>query len=267
MYCSTTEVRRRMFGGAGAGGTATVTALPEEELRDLIEQASRFFDLECGVEIGYFEAAFYPTWESNHMYVVGDIITPTTRNSHIYRVTTAGTSGASEPSSWPTGSGQTVTSGTVTFTEYGSDVVATEKTFYGNGTNYLRLSPYVPGTLNTSISLPEGYTVPTFTELEGHLVINLSGVLPPFRRYYDSDCYGGWLSGVPVTVSAIWGFSATPPDVKMAVIELVINLHRETDPTNVKLVSLEGQPLRERIPPRVLEIAKKYRFKTGASFV
>src|ERR1041385_6647191 len=124
MYCTTAEVRRRMAGRSGAGGTATTNALPEDELTALIEQASRFFDLECGVEPGYFEPALYPVWESNHLYVVGDIITPTTRNSHIYRVTTAGTSGSTEPT-FPTSSAATVVSGQVTFTEYGADVVAT----------------------------------------------------------------------------------------------------------------------------------------------
>jgi hypothetical protein len=203
-YCSKTEVRRRMFGGSGAGGSATTSALPDAELDAWIEQASRFFDLECGVEPGYFEAA-------------GD--------------------------------------------------TATSKTIYSNGTNYLRLPPYVTGSLNTAITLPDGYTVPSFIEQDGFLVLTTStGVLPPFQHFHDS-LWGGWPSGVAVTVSARWGFAATPADVKMAVIELTINLERETDPASLRLKDLEGQPLREKIPPRVLEVAKKYRLNTGAVFV
>lgn len=144
--------------------------------------------------------------------------------------------------------------------------VATTKTIYGNGTNYLKLPPYVPGSLDTSITLPDGYTTPTYTELNGYLVINTGGVLPPFSQFHNC-LWHGWQSGVAVTVSAIWGYRETPADVKLAVIELVINLWRETDPAQVKLISLEGQPLRERIPPRVLEIVKKYRLKTGVAFV
>ena len=193
-----------MFGGSGPGGSATTTALPDDELDALIEQASRFFDLECNVEPGYFEPA-------------GD--------------------------------------------------TATAKTIYGNGTNYLRLPPYVPGSLNTSITLPEGYTVPSFIEQNGFLVLTTSsGVLPPFQHFHNCS-WSGWYSGVAVTVSARWGFVATPADVKMAVIELVINLERETDPAGLRLKDLEGQPLREKIPPRVLEVAKRYRVNSGAVFV
>lgn len=204
MYCTTAEVRRRMAGRSGAGGTATTNALPEDELTALIEQASRFFDLECGVEPGYFDPA---------------------------------------------------------------EDTATSKTIYGNGTNYLRLPPYVPGSLNTPISMPDGYTVPSFTEQNGFLVITTSsGVLPPFQHFHNC-LWSGWPSGVAVTVSARWGFAATPADVKMAVIELVINLKRETDPADLKLTDLEGQPLREKIPPRVFEIATKYRVSSGVAFV
>lgn len=193
-----------MSGRSGAGGTATTNALPEDELTALIEQASRFFDLECNVEPGYFEPA-------------GD--------------------------------------------------TATSKTVYGNGTNYLRLPPYVPGSLNTSITLPDGYTVPSFTEQNGFLVITTSsGVLPPFQHFHNC-LWSGWPSGVGVTVSARWGFVATPADVKMAVIELVINLERETDPAGLRLKDLEGQPLREKMPPRALEVAKKYRLSAGVAFV
>ena len=203
-YCTKTEVRRRAFGGSGSGGSATTAALPDEELDALIEQASRFFDLECGVEPGYFEAA-------------GD--------------------------------------------------TATSKTIYGNGTNYLRLPPYVAGSLNTAITLPEGYTAPSFIEQNGFLVLTTStGVLPPFH-YLHNCCWAGWVAGVAVTVSARWGFEATPADVKMAVIELVINLWRETDPATLRLIDLERQPLRERVPPRSLEVAKKYRMRSGAVFV
>lgn len=204
-YCSPAEVRRRAASGPSAGSTsATVTALTPAELEALIEQASRMFDLECGVPERYFDPVSIP--------------------------------------------------------------VATNKTIYGNGTNYLRLPPYIPGSLDSSITLPEGYTTPTFTEIDGNLVINSGGVLPPFERFHNC-VWSGWQSGVAVTVSAIWGYRETPADVKLAVIELVINLWRETDPAQVKLISLEGQPLREKLPPRVMEIAKKYRFKTGVAFV
>jgi hypothetical protein len=62
------------------------------------------------------------TWQANHGYAVGDIVTPTKPNGHQYRVTKAGTSGSVEPS-WPeTGE---VCNGPVIFAENGADVLAT----------------------------------------------------------------------------------------------------------------------------------------------
>lgn len=204
-YCSPIEVRRRMSGGSGAGGSATTTALTPTELDSLIEQASRMLDQEAGVPSGYFNPVPIP--------------------------------------------------------------VATTKTFYGDGTNYLQLPPYVSGSLNTTLTLPEGYTAPDFIELGGYLVlVSSTGVIPVFPNLH-SVVWPGWYVGVPIQVSAIWGWRETPADVKMAVIELVINLHRETDPATLKLTGLEGQALREKIPPRVLEVAKKYRLKSGPAFV
>jgi hypothetical protein len=204
-YCSPLEVRRRASSGPASGSSsATITALPPAELEALIEQASRMFDLECGVPEGYFNPVAIP--------------------------------------------------------------IPTTKTIYGNGTNYLKLPPYISGSLDSSITLPDGYTTPTFTELNGHLVINSGGVLPPFSSFHNC-LWSGWQSGVSITISAIWGFRETPADVKMAVIELVLNLWRETDPNNIRLINLDNQPLREKIPPRVLEVARKYRFRTGVAFV
>lgn len=266
MYCTPSEVREVATAMPDAAKSSSSPAnISASALTTLIERASRYFDLCCGVEPGYFDPAYHPVWQSGHVYIVGDIVTPTTRNLHKYRVTTAGTSGASEPS-FPTSSGATVTSGTaptqVTFTEYGADVVATNKTIYGDGSSYLRLPPYVPGSLNTTLTYPDGYTALDFIERDGYLIqASSEGIAAPFLRYSS-----GWYGGLPIVVSAIWGYGSTPEDVKLAVIELVINLWRETDPAMLKLVRIDNQPLREKLPPRVAEIAKRYRVK-GAAFV
>lgn len=246
---------------------AAIPPATDELVRDLIERVSRLFDLEVGCAPGYFEPALYPAWEANHAYAVGDVITPTTPNLHKYRITVEGTSGSVEPT-WPTDSGETIDYGSVVYQEFGADVVATTRTFYGDGTNYLKLDPYVPGTLNATITVPSGYTAPDFIERDGYLVqatsdgfmIN-SDVIASFtnRGVYTSR----WWAGVPITVTAKWGYPNTPADVKLAVIEWIINVWRETDPASQKLVNLDGMALRESIPPRVNEVAKRYRIKTA----
>jgi hypothetical protein len=64
----------------------------------------------------------YPTWQGSSVVVLNDIYLPTMLNGHKYKVTTAGTTGATEPT-WPTGVGATVASGSAVFTEFGSTVL------------------------------------------------------------------------------------------------------------------------------------------------
>lgn len=137
-----------------------------------------------------------------------------------------------------------------------SDNSVSERTIYGDGTNFLKLPPYVPGSLNTSLTYPDGYSALEFAERGGYLVRTESGILNAYLM-------GGWYENVPITVSAKWGFVKTPADVNAAIIEFVINIIRETDPAHLKLVNIDGQPLRERMPPRVASVAKYYRLNTG----
>lgn len=64
----------------------------------------------------------FPVWSASTVIILNDIYLPTTLNGHKYQVTTAGTTGATEPS-WPTGAGATVASGSAVFTEIGSTVL------------------------------------------------------------------------------------------------------------------------------------------------
>lgn len=259
-YCSPNEVRALAVQMTTSSVSPSAT---DDLIRNLIERVSRLFDLEVGCDPGYFDPALYPVWESNHTYVVGDTVIPTTPNAHKYRVTTAGVSGSSEPS-WTTGAGATFVSGAATFTENGADVAATARTFYGDGTNFLRLDPYVPGSLNTTLALPDGYTAPSFIQKDGFLVrTSTDGILSTRPRFFNNYGYGQWPIGVPIIATAKWGYATTPADVKLAIIEWVINVWRETDPTSLKLVNIDGMPLRESVPPRVKEVIKLYRLKTA----
>jgi hypothetical protein len=61
----------------------------------------------------------YSTWAASTVYTVNAARVPSVNNGHYYTVTTAGTSGATEPT-WPTASAGTVVDGTVTWTERGA---------------------------------------------------------------------------------------------------------------------------------------------------
>lgn len=54
------------------------------------------------------------TWIASNAYVVDNVVKPTTDNGYIYKVTTAGTSDATEPT-WTTSEGAIVTDGTVEY--------------------------------------------------------------------------------------------------------------------------------------------------------
>lgn len=81
-------------------------------------------DPEMELDSILLEAKRAMTWATETAYVVGEIVMPTARNGHRYRVTQGGTSGATEPT-WPTSLYGTVTSGSgspaLTFEEAGSE--------------------------------------------------------------------------------------------------------------------------------------------------
>jgi hypothetical protein len=142
-------------------------------------------------------------------------------------------------------------------------VAATSVTVYGDGSPYLQLPPYIAGTLNTTLDLPDGYTAPDFVERDGFLVLTSSPSGTLLTRSVVGLNGSSWWDGLPITVSARWGYAATPADVNLAVIEMVINVLRETDPANLNLLDLERQPLREKYPPRVKQVADFYRAQQG----
>jgi hypothetical protein len=62
-------------------------------------------------------------WAATTAYSVGDLVIPTVGNGRIYRCTTAGTSGSSQPT-WPTTRGGTVSDGGAVWTEASNTIEA-----------------------------------------------------------------------------------------------------------------------------------------------
>lgn len=80
-----------------------------------------------GIIAGYIERVYGPAswliaWSASQAAALGDLAVPTTSNGHMYQCTTAGTTGATQPT-WPTGGG-TVTDGTVVWTDLGTGKTA-----------------------------------------------------------------------------------------------------------------------------------------------
>lgn len=97
-----------------------------------------------------------PRFQTSHAYSLGEIVRPTTNNSRTYRVTTAGTSGGSEPT-WPTTAQGTVTSGGVTFRETS---VSNAVVYFGT---YNGSSPYA--TLDFAPAIDNDFTLETAAAL------------------------------------------------------------------------------------------------------
>lgn len=238
------------------------------KFRILLERASRTFDLLCGVEPDYFQSTTYDLWQSNRVYEVGDIVVPTTSNVHKYRVTTAGTSGSTEPT-WPTGAASTVTDGDAVFTENGTDVIApTEQVVYGEGIAYLKVPPYISIAVD-GVEMPSGYTVPSYAEKGGYLVVTDSNGIALVPGIYPDDLgfpfyLGGWPQGVPVTITAQWGYDGVPEDIKQVVIELAIKFWRGSDEAVAKTSELQATVM--DVTPLSQKIIDKYRMKKAVAF-
>lgn len=97
-----------------------------------------------------------PTFAQSTVYVLHQIVKPTVPNGRVYRVSTAGTSAAAEPS-WNTTVGGTTTSGTVTFTTIAAD---NQTTLSWNG------SLGVPVPSGTTFDL---YRASAWTDLERYM--------------------------------------------------------------------------------------------------
>ncbi len=88
----------------------------------------------CNITIPNADLTPPPAWQASTPYNAGQIISPSTANGHLYECTTAGTSGANPPASWPT-DGSPITDGTVVWQDMGTETtIATEAlTFDSSG--------------------------------------------------------------------------------------------------------------------------------------
>lgn len=120
--------------GAGDREPSTWTSLFEGRIDRVRAGSPEEIVLECRDMLGILSDTFFKRqriygltpsalalqkgcyiWDKLRSYVVDDLVVPTKLNGYLYKVTVAGTTAATEPLTWPTVVGNTVTSGGVTF--------------------------------------------------------------------------------------------------------------------------------------------------------
>lgn len=144
-----------------------------------------------------------------------------------------------------------------------------EKRFYGNGTAYLRLPPYVTLASEEPIIIvnnddDEESDIPEYFEQNGYLVIKGYGAGVPTRDASDAllvHDFDGWPLNYEITIEADWGLPEVPFDVQMAVIQLAIHIWRTSDPA-FTVISQSGEAYTPpAVPAQAKEIAERYRMK------
>jgi hypothetical protein len=147
---------------------------------------------------------------------------------------------------------------------------------YGDGGTILEPPLFVAGSV-TSVTAPSGYTVPSYTAVEGALiVVNSSGVATsllnpglPTGPYYaynpfyftDFNTITTWGQGVPFTVAATFGAGAGDLLVaEQMCLEIAVNLYKYRDAGGstvvgtdnaVVVVKTQFSPLVQRMIDRI----------------
>lgn len=171
---------------------------------------------------------------------------------------------------------------------------ASERTYYGDGSDYLLLPPFV-GASVSAVALPAGYEALEAgdyfeaTDARNFYLVRqygttrlpltdaqawfAAGLLPPwpvgpfdlvtngFRSYARG---AGWPKGVAVTVTAQWGWAAVPPEVVAATVEIALHLWRNSDPVWMRQANVPITP--QALPATAQMVADKYRERRAAVF-
>lgn len=142
------------------------------------------------------------------------------------------------------------------------------RTIYGDDTPYLTLPDN--GQTVTAVTTLSGYTVPSYVEQDGMLLVTTSaGILAPRAYAYGLGHYATynpvWLSGVPYTVAATYGYNA---DVLTALteacLELAIRLWRFRDAGGGQEVGTDAAVIEVKVQfaPLVRDLLKQVKAQT-----
>lgn len=132
---------------------------------------------------------------------------------------------------------------------------ASEKTFRGNGTEYVRLDPYIAASIDGITVDDEEITIggDEYFEKDGYLIFGQPSSSPGVSRtpVIAQDAL--------VTVSARWGFTAIPGEVKQACIEQGLFIWRKKDLAFSELSGVPSVAVSARLSPTFALTVERYR--------
>lgn len=145
---------------------------------------------------------------------------------------------------------------------------AAARIFYGTGTPKLRID-WTDTTIDAAaVALPSGWTEPAFVELRSAATDSLylqitdaDGFLIPSVIDYSPYI---WTEGLPITITAAWGYETTPADIVMATEIIATARWRETYAAGLE--NWQGDVGRNfEIPPNAREILDRHRMADAMS--
>lgn len=138
---------------------------------------------------------------------------------------------------------------------------ASSRTVYGRGGDTLRLPPFVGTILAADLTVPSGYTKPVFTVVDGWFTIAAPltlGLVVGNAPEYNPFLYS-WLLNIPYTISARWGWIATPADITESCIQIVVRIFRGRDDAYAGVITGQnGQAFERAIPSGAQKILDEW---------
>lgn len=129
-----------------------------------------------------------------------------------------------------------------------------ERVIYGNGKSCLDIPEHIKGSVDPAVATISGMTAPKFTEFRAMLCITDDrGVM--LRNEV-------WREGVPFTITARWGYEATPANVREACLIWAAQRARMNSGDvagMVTSIARDGATIqRDDIPPVVRDMLKPF---------
>lgn len=126
-----------------------------------------------------------------------------------------------------------------------------DKSFYGNGSSFLKVAPYRKGSLDAESSKLNDDD-PFFESYDERGEQGLQYIVTDGAEIPE---------GLKVTVNAEWGFDETPAEVTFATIQLALLMWRQSDVSFAGIANADNNLILRELPPVVKSITDRLRAK------